>query len=82
MEELWKVVFDCKLAKKKGKNKTVDRKKIKKFMQDDNGLTDVLVDGESNKQPAMRVGLAKDDPSAAEQWKSGKKPPLPLRDVL
>jgi hypothetical protein len=80
MEELWQVFFECKLAKKKGKHNIIDEEQMKKFMRD-NELTHVLVDGESNKQPAMRVGMAKNDPSAAEQWRSKKKPPLPLRDV-
>jgi hypothetical protein len=71
MEELWQVFFEFKLAKKKGKQNVVDKDQIKTFMQD-NGLTHVLVDGESNKQPTMRVGLAKNNPSAAEQWRSEK----------
>jgi hypothetical protein len=80
MDELWQVFFECKLAKKRGKHNIIDKDEIEQFMQD-NGLTHVLVDGESNKQPALRNGLAEDDPSAGEQWRSEKNPPLPLCDV-
>jgi hypothetical protein len=68
MEELWEVLFDCKLAKKKGSHNVIDKQQIKKFTQD-NGLADVLVDGKSNKQPLIRLGFAQDDLPAADQWK-------------
>ena len=53
---------------------------IKNFITH-NGLPGILLDGESNKQPTMRLGFTQDNPSAADQWKGKIKPPSPLRDA-
>jgi hypothetical protein len=54
------------MAKKEGKRNVVDEDKMKGSR--DHGLAHVLVDGESNKQPATHVlGFAQDDPLPADQ---------------
>jgi hypothetical protein len=69
MNELWEVLLKCKLAKKSGELYRIDKQQIQQFIET-NGLTDILVLGESNKQPVMRIGVARSDESAVNQWKS------------
>jgi hypothetical protein len=78
MLQLWEVLLECKLAKKKGQIYLIDKEQIKQFIRT-NELTDCLFLGESNKVPVMRLGVSQSDHSAANQWKSGRKPPRPLR---
>jgi hypothetical protein len=69
MNELWEVLLKCKLAKKSGHLYRNDKQQIEEFIQT-NGITDILVLDESNKQPVMRLGVARSDQSAVNQWKS------------
>jgi hypothetical protein len=78
MLQLWEVLLECKLAKKRGQIHLIDKEQIKQFIRT-NELTDCLFLGESNKVPVMRLGVSQSDHSAANQWKSGRKPPRPLR---
>jgi hypothetical protein len=77
MDNFWKVLLECKLVMKRGNNNVLEKSLIKKFITD-NELADVLLDGESNKQPTTRLGFANHDLLAAEQWRSKMKPPSPL----
>jgi hypothetical protein len=66
MEELWKALLKCKLAKKRGGNNVIDKLQIKTFIAD-NRLAGILLDGKNNKQPTTRLGFAQDNPMAADQ---------------
>ncbi len=66
MNNLWEVLIECNLAKKKGKQgNVIDKKGIKQFITK-NGLTNFVVLDEKEKQPVLRFGML--------QWKSKKGP--------
>jgi hypothetical protein len=50
MDDFWNVLLECKLAKKRGNKNVIEKLRTKQFITD-NGLTGILLDGESNKQP-------------------------------
>ena len=54
--ELWEVLFECDLARKRGKNNIINRKRVDEFITD-NGLTDVLECGEADKSLVIRIGV-------------------------
>ena len=78
--------FERGLARKKGLDNTIDRKKIQEFITR-NGFTDVLECGVKDKQLVLRIGVyfeksSQSDYAAKMQWKSDKKPPRPLDNEL
>ncbi len=86
MNDLWEVLIDCNLAKKKGKGGTIiDKDAIKKF-RNTHGHDETVEYNESRKLPVLRIGsytlTHKDvDHNALLQSKYGKRPPRPLRHV-
>lgn len=85
MSELWDVLFDCGLARKKGERRIFVVQDLKDFILA-YGLTDMLEVGVNKKQHVLRIGAyssksSKSDRSAASQWESKTKPPRALRDV-
>jgi hypothetical protein len=85
MNELWNVLFECGLARKRGVNNSIDRKQLSHFMVN-NELTEFIECSIADKHLVIRIGIcsattSKSDHAAAHQWKSGKRPPRPLREV-
>ena len=78
MDELWEVLLDCGLARKKGLAYIIDRQKVDEFI-----TRNVIECGEKDKQHVLRIGVysaksTKSDYSTNTQWKSDKKPPRPF----
>ena len=87
MDELWEVLLDCGMARKRGSAYIIHKQKVDEFITR-NALTDVMECGAKDKQLVLRIGVysssksTKMDYSAKSQWKSKKKPPRPLRKEL
>ena len=84
MSDLWEVLLERGLARRKGKNNIIDRENIGEFITR-NGLTNVLECAVKDKQVVLRIGVysetsANSDHAAKTQWKSEKRPPRPLRN--
>jgi hypothetical protein len=56
MNELWNVLFERGLARKKGINNVIDRKKITECTVND-GLTNFLECSVADKQLVIRIGV-------------------------
>ena len=87
MQDLWEVLIACNCAKRFGKRGSVlDKDAMENFITN-HGLDHVVVLDEMQKQPVLRIGVYSPtasthvDHSAPLLWKSGKKPPRPLRNV-
>ena len=85
MIELWKVLSECNLTRKKGQKHIIMQDKIEDFIAL-HSLTDVLAVNTKKKQVVLRIGVyssttsASTDDNPTSQWQSEKRPPRPLRD--
>jgi hypothetical protein len=85
MNDLWKVLAECNLTRKKGQKEIIVQQKIQDFINM-HDLTNFVAVETKGKEPVLRVGVylptsSKIDHSATSQWRSDKRPPRPLRNA-